>query len=1054
MEFNKVAMKLAICITFLLVIICQSASSQTGTTYQFSLVKTLTTRDVINAISLSPDDHLIASGTDKGEIKMWDMDSGKQLKTLMRHVSAVRSISFSPDSNMIACGTASGEITLWDVNYKEKIRRLKGHKGEVKSLQFTADGRLLISSSADGSIVVWDMKDGKEDKRITGHSSSVNSISLFNGTVVSGSSDMNIAIWDLNSGKQILKAVKGSAVNVTAVSKVKRQLAVGLSDGIVELINMDLGEKIADIKMDGPINCLTFSPDGRLLMICHSDSVTAWEVDSKGIATEFKTEQKKINSITFSHDGKSFVSGGLDGTIKIWKVVTTESLSVKLKSTFSGWLRGTLELSAETIGTPDSVKFQYSLDGLNWSDIVELKTPPYTITWDTKQTFPSVAKDVTLRVIAERSPGISATDIAKDTFNVDNEAPIITDDYDDRWHTTDFTVTLNANDGEGIGISNIYYRLNYGNEMNILKHGQPLITEDGINMLEYWGVDKLGNAGQHRAISVKLDKTAPVFLEWSKSPQTFSDDYDGPVRIYVKIVDGNGSGIDGNVQFSYHFGSGYPDYKDMTRADENTWYYDIPPPEGGWKQYKDKRIFYRAKCKDSAGNIAEVSERQDMLGIAKTPPVITLLRGPRTWESGEISIEADVHSLGSQVMSVKFDYTTDGIRWSQIAELKGQPYLIRWDSKKDIKDVAKRVRIRITAIDSDGLSSRYETQDFGIDNQPPNTSHDYDGKWHKADFNVNLVANDMDGSGVIEIRYRLNNGFEKTVTKNGQPKIDEQGLSVLEYWSIDAAGNEEQHKILKEIKLDRLPPYVERWDIIREEDHLKVIITASDPDSGISMPPEIDYYFDLGQFSGYKEMTKLDNENWQYIIKDDQIVGAERLYLKVSLRDNANNLSIRTWEYEMGGSKVAEETATTPEISREFTHTNKQTSKIVWDGDIPNRVKIGSEIFVKGHIDGKITTPVPLNLKVISPKNVIYVSQIYTDQKGAFSFTVTLDSEGEWSIITSSETDLSDTIKVQALPEGSKVRSQQDDRKKNLFRAKLSIIGFLIVYTFIVAFYR
>ncbi|MEM3610463.1 MAG: hypothetical protein QW076_06225, partial [Candidatus Anstonellales archaeon] len=89
---------------------------------------------------------------------------------------------------------------------------------------------------------------------------------------------------------------------------------------------------------------------------------------------------------------------------------------------------------------------------------------------------------------------------------------------------------------------------------------------------------------------------------------------------------------------------------------------------------------------------------------------------------------------------------------------------------------------------------------------PPTTVDDYDYIWHTSYFSINLTASD-DLSGVAETFYRVNGGPVRSVGADGQPWISDEGFNnTLEYWSVDYAGNEEEHHFLKGIKLDLSPP--------------------------------------------------------------------------------------------------------------------------------------------------------------------------------------------------------------------------------------------------------
>jgi hypothetical protein len=100
----------------------------------------------------------------------------------------------------------------------------------------------------------------------------------------------------------------------------------------------------------------------------------------------------------------------------------------------------------------------------------------------------------------------------------------------------------------------------------------------------------------------------------------------------------------------------------------------------------------------------------------------------------------------------------------------------------------------------------YVIADVDRDSKAPVTEASYDGQWRTANFRINLTTTD-DMSGVAETHYKINNGATQTVTDAGQPVILTEGANnKLEYWSVDAAGNEETHKVLTDIKLDTTAP--------------------------------------------------------------------------------------------------------------------------------------------------------------------------------------------------------------------------------------------------------
>jgi parallel beta-helix repeat protein len=135
-------------------------------------------------------------------------------------------------------------------------------------------------------------------------------------------------------------------------------------------------------------------------------------------------------------------------------------------------------------------------------------------------------------------------------------------------------------------------------------------------------------------------------------------------------------------------------------------------------------------------------------------------------------------------------------------------------------------------------STHKVTVDLQADLTPPITTDDYDGLWHNVDFTISLNATDQE-SGVLETFYRINHGSTLNITANGQPLIAaESANNTLEYWSVDKAGNEEDHQVLTGIKLDKTKPtgsiHINNGVAYTNSTSATLSLTASDNVSGVA----------------------------------------------------------------------------------------------------------------------------------------------------------------------------------------------------------------------------
>lgn len=106
----------------------------------------------IEAIAFSEDGQTIAHAM-KGESKIlvWDVETWKVRYTLEKHSQAIKAIAISPDGKILASSSEDGNINLWDLGTGKLLRSIKGDGAIV----FSPDNKKLVSVSQDNIIQLW-----------------------------------------------------------------------------------------------------------------------------------------------------------------------------------------------------------------------------------------------------------------------------------------------------------------------------------------------------------------------------------------------------------------------------------------------------------------------------------------------------------------------------------------------------------------------------------------------------------------------------------------------------------------------------------------------------------------------------------------------------------------------------------------------------------------------------------------------------------------------------------------------------------------------------------
>ena len=254
----------------------------------------------INSVAFSPDGRMIAGGINESEvICLWDAATGENLRFMKENAPNglhwVNTVAFSVDSKILASGSEDGNLYLWDVKTGRQLKALTEATENIFSVDFSSDGKTLASGNAGNTIRLWDIATGEKLKTFSGHTNWVFSVAFSpdGQTLASGSWDHTIRLWDTTTG-QHLKVLTGHTLTVWSVafSPDGLTLASGSQDKTIRLWNIATGAHIATLTgHTAPVKSVAFSPDGLTLASGSQDStIRLWDLTSPVLLRKDKEE--------------------------------------------------------------------------------------------------------------------------------------------------------------------------------------------------------------------------------------------------------------------------------------------------------------------------------------------------------------------------------------------------------------------------------------------------------------------------------------------------------------------------------------------------------------------------------------------------------------------------------------------------------------------------------------------------------------------------------------------------------------------------------------------
>jgi WD40 repeat protein len=279
----------------------------------------------VKCLAISPDGSLLVSGSDDQTIKVWDIATGRLLRTLTGHTSSINALVISPDGKTLVSAGADRTIKIWDLATGQELRTLTGHTSYINALVISPDGQTLVSGSADQTIKVWSLTTGQELHTLTGHTSYVNAlvISPDGQLLASGSADQTIKIWNLATGQE-LRTLRGhtSYVNALVISPDGQTLISASADQTIKVWNLATGEELRTLKGHTSfVEAIAISPDGQTLVSGSADqTVKIWNLATGEVRHTLTGFGMRIKHFVISPDWQLLASGSYSKTIKIWRL--------------------------------------------------------------------------------------------------------------------------------------------------------------------------------------------------------------------------------------------------------------------------------------------------------------------------------------------------------------------------------------------------------------------------------------------------------------------------------------------------------------------------------------------------------------------------------------------------------------------------------------------------------------------------------------------------------------------------------------------------------------
>ncbi len=281
-----------------------------------------------------------ASSSLDGTLRVWDVASGRTVRTLSAHEDEVFALAVAPDASFIASTGYDRRVIIHDVD-RRRSHVLEGFPGWSVDVAVSPDGRSVAAWGFDGGIRIWDVGNGRLLQILVRDPDRWGMALAWSpdGRVLAAGR-ATITFWNAGTGERGVELPGHTDfVRDLIFSANGKFLASACKDKTVRIWNAESGALLHTLEPEGlvhfvasgesylnpirvPMTCVAFSPDGRVLATGGAGRIVQlWDTATGELLRTFRGHTMAVTAVAFAPDGRTLVSASLDKTIRLWPII-------------------------------------------------------------------------------------------------------------------------------------------------------------------------------------------------------------------------------------------------------------------------------------------------------------------------------------------------------------------------------------------------------------------------------------------------------------------------------------------------------------------------------------------------------------------------------------------------------------------------------------------------------------------------------------------------------------------------------------------------------------
>ena len=279
----------------------------------------------------------IISGSTDGVVRVWDLSSySVTCSGVQRQTNSGTPLCIAPVGFTDTCitGWSDGGIRCYDTSDGELHWELpNSHQGECTNIVISESLMFFITSGEHGEIKIWNMKTHQLMSELKEHRGRITTLELFKDEthLLSTSKDRSLIVWNLQTGQRpATNMLPMGQINSAFIRNDQTSIMSTGTDRMVSLWDLRQHEPTRQVSFgtkfeDSTANTISPSHCGRYFATGGTNqAVTLWDGNSIKPIQSGIAHTSSINQVLFSPDDRQLLSCGEDQSIMVWNFYPAE----------------------------------------------------------------------------------------------------------------------------------------------------------------------------------------------------------------------------------------------------------------------------------------------------------------------------------------------------------------------------------------------------------------------------------------------------------------------------------------------------------------------------------------------------------------------------------------------------------------------------------------------------------------------------------------------------------------------------------------------------------